>query len=512
VLPCTTSPVLPSQGGIVPILWQPLKPTNTTPTFGSENDYTLIVAATEDISVGVIFRFQTWDGLNTTYDDAGTTLATFDLTVTQKIPAGTKVVVSMTTSGTLLYGQDSTTVFSAPGKLVPATNFTQWASMIAFAFVPTPSGVPGPIAGQPQFAIGFSYNVALQDGCVLTPSPFVPASATAPNFPGQFSGAVYEWIFLYQVVYPAIVNYPSETPTCRPTYGIKFQYDILNPTYVTGSWSNLRQVVSQPQTIISTVAYTPTVNNWVPYSTSTGPINLPPTNTTSAQTGPFTYVLAEGQLAVVYFAPSPAVYPSLTTRQLSAPGPAQIAFVVTAPIKSGTVVYGTLQGYDSATRTYAPAVSINPSFTWTVGAYDLPAGTVILMTGIGSLSITVQDAHGIIPNVGLVLVSYMTTQYVVSIILLATWIPGATQRFITAALSNQYVGDFPELSPCLTIAPAPFALPSIYGQGLIIDNMGLPGTVQSPMINSGAFVTLPYGTLVPPTSLPVFRNMANFSY
>ena len=337
-------------------------------------------------------------------------------------------------------------------------------------------------------------------------------------------------IFNYEIVYPSVV--PSLDPldplVCYRTYGIKFEEV---DTFVTGSWLNLRQVLAQPNTIIYP-SYE-TVNSWVPYSAILPPpTDKIPTSTSDDAVGPFNYVLQEGQLAVVYFKPYPANYAQDTaiTSNVGLPigplgpfGPAEIAVVVTVPIPAVSTIYVTVLGYDAANNGFGPRnpstqvfVNSDPTFIWTTGTVPIPAGTVILFTGIGNtpLNINVQDAHSAL-TVGSITYIPATVPNavfpVVSVSFVASWEIGAPQRFITAALSNQYVGDYPTLSPSLTIAPSPFALPSIYGQGQTFDNGGLSGTVQSAMVNSGAFATLGWTTPVPPASLPIFKNMATFS-
>ena len=498
----------------MPILWQPGVPTNLT---ASPAAYTLVIIATQDIDVGVILRFTMWDGLNYTYDaPAGGTMVTFDLVVQQAIPASTQVTVSMRASGTCLFALDGIAQYSNVGAGVALSYNNPYASMICRAYVPTASGSGyAPASGQPQFAIGFSY-IPDQQGpapaCEFGGLPLVPggASATAPNFPDQFSAATNPWTFEYEVVYPAIVKYAGTT--CYRINGIKFKDE---QTFANGSWTNLRQVIAQPQTVIQN-SYE-TINNWEPYSTLGG--TQPPDNSATAVMGPFVYAVAEGQLAVVYFRPLPGAYPLLNTAQ--AKPPAEVAFVLTAPIPANVPVFVTIQGYDATNLGYGPRslggtafIYTNPSFTWTTGASALAAGTVVIITNIGAASAPgVEDAHTPAHDVGTITGWTSASLPVVSLIFVGgAWAVGTPQRFITAALSSQYVGDFPQLSPSLTVHPTPFTYPSIYGQGKTFTNLGLPGTVQAAMVNSGAFVTLPWGTPVLPTTLPTFLNMATFSF
>jgi hypothetical protein len=501
----------------MPILWQPGVTTNLT---ASPPAYTLVVIATQDIDVGVVLSFRMWDGLNYTYEQPGGTLISFDVAVEVPIPASTQLTVSMRPSGTALFALNGITKYSSTGTGVPIAFQYVYASLICLAFVPTGTGSFLPAYGQPQFAIGFSYQPTQQGDCTLGSPPLIvaPANATAPNFPDQFSAAVNPWEFKYEVVYPTTAKYViADVDVCYQIYGIKFK---AVETYATGSWSNLREVISQPLTVIQH-SYE-TINNWVPYSTLTT-VTLPPNNENTAVMGPFTYAVAEGQLAVVYFRPLPGAYPVLNAAQTDK-SPAEVAFVLTAPIPANVSVYITTQGYDADYLGYGPRdpsggafISTTPSCVWTTGSDALRAGTVILMSGFGNTAaptgIVVQDAHNPSANVGAVTgwTVVVPRLPVVSFIFLGAWELGVPQRFITAVLSSQYVGDFPLLSPALTIQPAPFTFPSIYGQGKVFTNLGLPGTVQSPMINSGAFVTLDWNTVVDPTTLPTFLNMNTFS-
>ena len=503
---------------MLPLLWQPGVSTNLTAVPAPA--YTLVVITSQDIDVGVILRFVLYDGFHYTYANAGGSMVTFDLVVQQAIPAATQVTVSMRPSGTCLFAFGGIAQYSNVGAGVALSYNAQYASMLCFAYVPTASGSWLPASGQPQFAIGFSYVPDQQSGCTITGGPLI--SATAPNFPDQFSGVTNPWIFEVEVVYPAQVKYVDDlgTATCYQIYGIKFKNETF---YATGSWSNLRQVIAQPLTVIQN-SYE-TINNWEPYSTRTD-VTLPPDNTTLAVMGPFQFAVAEGQLAVVYFRPLPGAYPEMDTAQ-DKPA-AEVAFVLTAPIPGNVTVPVTIQGYDAANLGYGPRstggggafITSSPSFNWYTGSATLAAGTVVLISNIGAISPpTVQDAHTPAADVGGIsgwATGLTSPVPVVSLIFLGVWELGVPQRFVTAALSSQYVGDFPQLSPSLTILPAPFTYPAIYGQGKVFTNLGLPGTVQSAMVNSGAFVTLPWsgtGATVDPSTLPTFLlNMGTFSF
>jgi len=499
----------------MPILWQPGVATNLTV---SPPAYSLVIITTQDIDVGVVLSFRMWDGLNYEYGAPNGTLIKFDLAVEIPIPAATQLTVSMRPSGTALFALNGITKYSNTGAGVDPVFQNMYASLICLAFVPTGTGGFLPAAGQPQFAIGFSYQPLQQGECPLGSPPLIvaPANTTAPNFPDQFSTYANPWEFRYEVVYPTTATYVvGDLDECYQIYGMKFK---AVETYATGTWSNLREVISQPLTVIQH-SYE-TVNNWVPYSTLA--TTQPPNNETAAVMGPFTYAVAEGQLAVVYFRPLPGAYPVLNAAQTDK-SPAEVAFLLTAPIPANVDVYITTQGYDADYLGYGPRdpaggafISNVPSCTWTTGSDALRAGTVILMSGFGNTTvptgIVVQDAHNPAANVGSVSGWTVVSPRlpVVSFIFLGAWELAVPQRFITAVLSSQYVGDFPLLSPTLTIQPAPFTFPSIYGQGKVFTNLGLPGTVQSAMVNSGAFVTLDWNTTVVPTTLPTFLNMGTF--
>ena len=91
----------------MPVLYQPSAETsmaNLTPSVAAS--YTLNVITTQWISKGVLFRFQVWDGMKMTYDQAVASnggLIQFDLVVQTPIPPATLCVVAFTQTGTMIY-------------------------------------------------------------------------------------------------------------------------------------------------------------------------------------------------------------------------------------------------------------------------------------------------------------------------------------------------------------------------------------------------------------------------
>jgi len=516
----------------MPILYQPGAPTvfPTTPTIPPTlPTYTLIVIATEDIGLGVVFQFQTWNGFDFTYVDTPDNLfAEFWLTTTSTIPAGTPIVVKMTTTETQLLstvGGSLSTVGAGITNVsisnVSTSRFNVLGSLVAFAYVPSCSGglFPSNTRGQPMFAIGFSNTGVCFE--------IAPASTTAPNFPDQFSGITNPFIFLYSVVYPGYALSGSP-PACAITGRIAYRqfFAGIEPSYipVPGSWLSAREIISQPGTVLGN-AIGSSITNWVPY-------------TLYNNIGPFRYVLQEGQLAVVYFRPRPADFTVLDTpasayvwdqRSVNPATPsAQIAVLVTSPIPPLTLVPITLLGYNSQYSGFGSIIppawnTPSPTYNWTTGSVVIPAGTVLLFTGIGAdpTPVAVQDAHGLVTDVGSVQSGGDPNPNcaVVSVSFLAFWAQGFDQRFIAAALSNQYVGDFPTLSVDLTIRRVPFSVPAVYAPGQTFKNTGLPGTVQTAMINGGFFTepasawqtdALALPTSVNYVAMPTFTGMTTF--
>lgn len=523
-------PAVPQQGAILPVLFQPSVFTDlNTLNANGMAVYTLNVVTTQWIERGILFRFQMWNGLDDTYQTAvaNSTLAQFDLTVDVAIPPGTVLVVSVTETATALYSYSGTTTYASGGAGVCASLLTMNTngSCLVFAFAPTVSGGWTPAFGQPMFAVGFNYPVDTTQGlCEGTPAP-TGAQLTAPNFPDQYLASSTDptWTFAYEVVYP--FQQPINMSDCITVTGIKFQN--THPVYVKGSWSNLREQITQPWTVIETNYAS--VSKWVAYSfTSSDPFTLQQT----ADVGPFVLTPMTAQLVPVYFRPmyqDTSTNDSPVTTGLFTPS-AAIAFVVTSPLEPLTTVYFTVDEYDAVNGGFGPRtaglgssafIDVDPSFSWVTGSCTIHAGTVIYMGNLGGTgAITVVDAHNTLADVGSVVYNRISGKAVTSLIALGTWVtPGVgaarsslAGEFVFAALSDQYAGDFPPLAPCLSINKNRFVGQVIYGRGKIFDNRCLPGTVQAPIINSADFTSLEWTDEVTLAQLPVFTGMADFAW
>jgi hypothetical protein len=524
-------PAVPDQGGIVPVLWQPEIQTSLAANPYGPPTFTLNVITTQWIDEGVIFQFQVWNGLQYTYQYVSDSvtgsdglLGKFELIVRKPIPPNTVLVVSITSTATTMYSYSGAVQYSNVGTGLSCP-FTRFSSCICFAYAPTTTGARVPERGQPQFAIGFNYRNASDPDQLqnCTPSTTYTPLATAPNFPDQFSNYSTPWVFLYSVVYPCMQRFPvvdpSILPDCSDVVGIKFEFSIAANSRA--SWSSLRNIITQPYTVHRD--YYESVTHWYPYSSI--PLFVG-NEVLTADMGPFQWAAMAGQLVVVYFRPRPL---EIDTNTEPIPGydPAEIAFLVTVPIPPNSTIFFTIDAYDSLHSGFGPRdnstsgnfINQDPSFRWTTVSDIVPAGTVVFITGIGTSDIRIQDAQYML-NVGHILGNTTIGRAVVSVIALGVWTnfgsgsarPIDASQFITAALSNQYAGDFPSLAPCLTINKNLFYGPGIYGQYQLFDNMGLPGTVQAPMINSAVFKLLPKDTIVEPTTLPVFTNMACFHF
>ncbi len=515
----------------MPVLWQPEIQTSLATNIYGPPTYTLNVITTQWIDQGVIFQFQVWNGLQYTYQDAKDlgdgVLAKFELIVRKPIPPATVLIVSMTTTATTMWSYTGAVQHTNVGTGLPAAAFSRFSSCICFAYAPTTSGAWVPDRGQPQFAIGFNYKNADSEpgqlqGCEPSGITYAP-SATAPNFPDQFSNYENPWVFLYSVVYPCVQRFPvvdpDIQPDCSDVIGIKFEFSIN--AYSRASWSSLRNILTQPYTVHRDNYES--VTHWYPYSSIEGFVG---NDVTTADVGPFRWAGMAGQLVVVYFRPLPLDIDT-NTDPIPLYDPAEIAFLVTAPIPPRSTIYFTIDAYDSLHSGFGPRdtltpgnfINQDPSFVWKTNSDIVPAGTVVFITGIGTSDMQIQDAQYMV-NVGSIIDNVTDGKAVVSVIALGVWTnfgagsarPIDASEFIAAALSNQYAGDFPSLAPCVTINKNLFYGPAIYGQYQLFDNMGLPGTVQAPMINSAVFKLLPDNTVVEPTTLPVFTNMACFNF
>jgi hypothetical protein len=536
---CPAQPPVPNQGALMPVLFNPTQYTSSALLSPSERaTYTLLVITTEWINVGVLFRFQMYDGFNKTYAEcfADDTIAQWDLIIRKAIPPGTVVVCAVTSTSTSMYAFSGTDVYASGGKGVPETFLVNQNSLLAFAFAPTPSGSWIPTNGNPMFAIGFNYpdqNTVQAGDTVCNPAAPLAAQLTAPNFPDQYSPAtpgVLSWTFLYEVVYPytQVVLTSDVTSECLEVIAIKVG---SVPLYPSGSWTNLRDWIAQPWTVIT--ENNVSASRWVPYDSA---VDTP-------DVGPFTLAAMGGQLVCVYFKPTYKDIDNPDMVKKDVDEYAAAAFLVTSPLQPNMTVYFTNLEYNDAAGGFGPRkdvlgpaqfVTYTPAFEWSTGASGIRAGTVVYFNRIGANSgnITVVDAHDNTVDVGSISRTYINGngssvdgQAVPSLIVLGVWVqtgavysssPLDARTFVTAALSDQYAGDFPPLSPCVTINQHRFIGESLYGKGLKVNGEGMPATVQAPIINSALFEQVTDPTLVTPdtvnTVLPVFYGMSCFSW
>jgi hypothetical protein len=517
----------------MPVLWNPSVQT----VGGSEPTYTCLLQTTQEIAVGVMFRFQMWDS-NTTYLDAqtGEDLASWDLIVSTAIPANKTLVLVMREVNTALWEFNGATTYASGGAGIAATYFGLNKTLFATAYVPTASGVTttwAPANGEPMFGIGFYEPETPGAPCVrITP---VGAMFSAPNLPNQFSSYPSPWKIKYTVVYPSRVTALIEgVETCIDVTAIQYSTE----TYVTGEWSNLRNHISQPWTTIR--ENFDSVNRWAYRGTVVGEPSIV-VGWTDPTPGPFRLAAAPGQLVPVYWQPR---YQNIRTADepIDAPvtaayqdsGAAQIGLAVTAPLQPGQSIYFTIDEYNDVSRGFGPRnpttgafIRNQPSFVWTVGAVPIAAGTVVFIDNIGAdlpSSITIQNAHYSSADVGAITVipgNPINGKAVVSLIVLGAWLqsdPGEmtitpiADKVVCAALSDQYAGDFPPLSPTLTINPSVWVGQNIYMQGQTINMCGNPGSVLAPVINAAEFTELVFGTIVPPQSMPFFEGLHTWTW
>jgi hypothetical protein len=543
-------PALPEQGGVMPILWQPSFQTDLNLNLAASSSttavYTLNLVTTQTIQRGILLRFQMWDGIARTYDNARAdgALCEWDLVIRRDIPPATKLVVKMDTAGTAIYGFTGHKTYATGGAGIPLPYFTEGSSLLCLAFQPSSPAPWRPARGQPMFAIGFYVPADdhLPECCTSVSTTGL--SVTAPNFPDQWSGGTLTWTFLYQVAFPFLVTNPLYAPDftgvdcCIHCPGIKVAGN--KPLYARGSWSNLREEIAQPWTLRKTNYYAPTA--WTPYFTDT--VSTSPLLNMTPDSGPFLLAAAPGQLAVVYFRPRYADIhgdddtPVVSSGQLLVyrdSGSAEVGFVVTSPLYPGQALYFTHTPYNSDTGGFGPRTTTDatalyvvgdPSFVWTVGSKVIPAGTVIVVTNIGAVSgaIAIQNAHDAGDDVGVISLTMVnggdTGTTIPSLIITSAWVqngiaaprPWTAHMFVTAALSEQYSGDFPPLSPGLTMHHGFLTGTSVYGRGKVLDNTKLPGTVQSALVNSGPMAPVNSGDLVAITELPSFRGMQHYRW
>ena len=570
-----TAPCVPPQGAIMPVLYNPGTFTVLHPTaVGESVTYTLNVITTVPIAVGTVFRFQFFSGLNTTYAEAfgAGAISQVDVLVNKQIPVATVVVVAFTHNSTTLVAFSGSAVYGTTNQAVredgdgATTGFVTNATCLAWAFVPTatnayPNTTWVPVAGQPQFTIGFAKQVPAVAGICSIPSPvvFTPAELTAPNVPDQWlagSGPLVQaWTWLYNVVFPE--KYAVETTdtagglvaVCTRVEGIKVEDAVV--VHVPGSWTALRDILSQPWTVLQVNTRTP--SRWAPYNylgnNAESFVTVPPS------VGPFQLAAEPGQLAVVYFRPRQQVTtvcnPELPTTTLlpSFSGPwiaaAQLGLLVTSPLPARTTLYFTVDPYNEALSGFDPSnpmveaftvcaggtafVTNAPGFQWVTGSCVIPAGTVVFIDHIGSATQdpVVVDAHDTGANrVGAIVANTLATatteggSAVPSIAVLSDWVSGgvgsprplAASRFVTAVLSDQYTGDFMPLAPTLTMPTTRASGAVGYGLNRVIAAGGLPGPVQAALVNGGAWTHIPDGTEVGPANMPVFTGLGGWAW
>jgi hypothetical protein len=557
--PCPVMPAVPDQGGIMPVLWQPSVQTQLAHTeLDVVSRYTLNVITTQWIQKGVLFRFQMWQGCDVwgsedeaqaaqTYAaaQAANTLAEFDLIVVQDIPPATVLVVSITDTATSMFAYTGRAVYATGGGSVNAGYFGPNKSCVCFAFAPTASGAWTPAAGRPQFAIGFNRPDETLTGVeCFAPEMNPPASSLAPNFPDQFSGIENPWTFVYRVVFPYVIPgsaLPStvvDPPACLGVTGLKFNGAAV--TVAVGSWSNLRDLIAQPWTIAMDAYYSK--SDWFPYAYDADPLQLEQ----GPNVGPFALGAGPGQLAVVYFQPRYKDINTLTTPYAGPNagldyGKAQLALLVTSPLAAGQTIYFTNEDYNAAAGGFGPRGALlgsatfqtaQPSFTWQVGINKVPAGTVVFIDNIGhnTSPITIVDAHDSTRDVGTITTNTIAGQAVVGLTALSVWFtfgigaarPLTSELFVAAALSDQYSGDIPPLMPMLSMQRTRLVGKNVYGDGkaildsraqpYVVNNLGVFGTVQAPMVNAATPTSLPDGALATAPAMPVFLGMADFAW
>ena len=546
---CPDLPCVPPQGAVMPVLYNPSRFTNLhTLDIGTPSVYTLNLITTAVIPAGIVLRFQMWDGINLLYATADALgsggIAQWDLVVSKTIPVGTVVVVVVTATTTGLVSFTGSETYASGGPGVNGALLSANNSCLCWAFAPTAQGAWVPATGQPMFAIGFSWSAETQGtACGSSdPAPLVGPTTTAPNFPDQWClTSALTWTFLYEVVFQR--NYTVSTTSgssivlqeCFDVDAIKVAYGAL-PVFSTGEWSNLRDVLSQPWTVVLPTSVTP--SRWQAYD-GTG-------FTDSPDVGPFVVAAEPGQLAVVFFQPR---HQDLGAATISPPEvgdytvPGRLGLLVTSPLAANSSVSFTLQPYNSYLGGFGPRrptttgsgcvtgaafVVTSPDFIWNVGSFIVPAGTVVFIDNIGSgvNDPRIVDAHNTTANrIGSITIpagspTTLGERSVDSIMIVSDWTQGGTgtirpilaSRFVTAVLSTDYCGDFPPLSPMLTMPRTRLYGGAAYGLGKVFNNPQLPGTVQAALINSAQLTPLTYAEcqLVTPADMPVFTGMGNF--
>ena len=284
--PCTPAatlpyPCVPPQGAIMPVAY---RPGDYTVLEGPDDTriYTLLVITTVPIAAGLLFRFQFYDGLSVTYDDAValSDVSQVDIHVTQDIPVGTVVAVALTETTSRLVSLDGTVEYGDGGDSVyldAIRSAGQHQTCLCWAYAPVPASSAfgsalatswAPASGQPQFTIGFTWQTPANITAEPCPnvSNLTPSQCTAPNVPDQWSSGQ-RWTWTYQINFPwkysvnSVTDIADDLGTrCTTATGIKVVGEAL---YVPGSWSALRDLIAQPWTALQTNANTPA--RWVAY-------------------------------------------------------------------------------------------------------------------------------------------------------------------------------------------------------------------------------------------------------
>ena len=513
----------------MPVLYS-LYPGNPDSTPARLAELTIHLVTTQWISKGVLLRFLFYNGYYQTFaasiDDSA--YVQTDLLTTSAIPPATILKFNVKSTGCSLQGLNSSTLLTNIGVGIdPTVNggiIKNNYALLCFAFVPT-TAYPTisyavsykPLHGQPQFAVGFN---------ILDVACEPDASATAPNFPNEYSLYPDPWIFKYSVVFP---KYYSDDAGCSvKCTGIKVAFDTVYPLLALGSWSSLRVLIAQPyvwqHSVAGQLSSTPSIwEDYNPYPTS----GITPTT----NVGPFVFCAMPGQLAVTYFRPVPK---NTATKNTPLPNyqPAEAAFLVTAPLPPNVSIYFTVseynsqfQGFGIANLTTGLFQIVEPSFTWVTPVTGVTAGTVVVFRGIGGAShtITVADAAGVVDVGSVVGISpdfLSEPQAVTSLTVLGLWqysgvgvnVPVLNTAFVTAALTDQYGGELPVLAPGVTLPLYLFTGPAIYSPGRIFDCDCLPGPVQAVMINNADFTQVEVNAVVSSSQLAIFKGMCAYNF
>jgi hypothetical protein len=458
-----------------------------------------------------------------TYQDTDAKYTWFIVT-TRDIPAGIALILFMRSDAPCsLISLANGTVYASSigsGAVIDVAAFTRHSSLIAFS----QAAVSGTAFGEarPQFAIGFQFQTNT-DGFNICGAGLSPAQLTSPNFPDVHSAVDQPWQFLYTVVFPAVVPVTVDAEQqCVAVTAIKFAAKNYT-TFVPGPWKTAAAMIAQPYTVIGNTYNT--VNKWTYKGVYGGPTDYVALWEEFPDVTTFQSVVAPGGLVPILFRPR---YKNMQTISAPAPGavsgiayydvgPAILALLVTIPIQPNVVTCFTIDAYDESAQTFRNAVGevAVPTFIWTTSTNVVPAGTVVYFTNIGFGTITVADARGVI-NVGSAAQSPTPTDdyAVVSITAVNKWRDEAnpdldlSPRIVCAALSDEYAGDYPPLTPGLTIVRQPMCGFTAWGYDQTpVDACGIPALSFAAIINSGEFQTLPWTSTFDPLKLPSFMGL-----